>query len=395
MMQWHRRFALFASLFLAFIAVTGTGIQLADLRALVTHAPETDPDMRLMRQHIYGPPNYAVVSAPDYSASMLPRNLDLVAAIRRAVALGRDSAPGQPMQLVELRTAAGKPAVHVQMGSDHKMFDLATGVPLPESFLPPPQPGSKDSAPRLTFKKLHKFDAFGRQGTVINGLAAMALALLIVTGLFHYARLYKARAKAGRRSPWWRAGGLLRTLHRCVAITAFLPVLWIAISGFLLSVDNVGAFVHTVTHGPRKPEDFEGEKSSPLADDQVEAMTRTTLAAFETAMPGVGIKVLRLRTFVGYPQGVIVAGDAETSQFVFNAQTGLPMRMWEKGYPDLTFPAGWELHQKLKRIHRGDIFGLPGRWLDLAGALSLVYLSLSGIVMSFRHWRKHKKVEQR
>jgi hypothetical protein len=67
--------------------------------ALVTHAPETGRDMQMMRQHINGPPNYSVVSAPDYCA------------------LGRVAAAGAALRLVELRMARGIPAGHVRMVS--------------------------------------------------------------------------------------------------------------------------------------------------------------------------------------------------------------------------------------------------------------------------------------
>jgi uncharacterized iron-regulated membrane protein len=57
------------------------------------------------------------------------------------------------------------------------------------------------------------------------------------------------------------------------------------------------------------------------------------------------------------------------------------MSMSERGYPTLGFPFGWELHQRMKRLHRGDFFGMPGRWLDSLGGLAMLYLLLSGAVM--------------
>lgn len=390
MMRWHRMCVVFASLLLAYVALTGTGIQLADMRALVTHAPETDPDMQMMRQHIYGPPNYAVVSAPDYTAPALPSTLDMPAAMQRVAALGRAAADGQPLRLIELRMAQGKVAAHVQVGTQQKIFDLATGAPLPAADLPPPQPGRDFFAPRAFFKGLHRFNAING-GTALNGLASIALAVLLVTGLIHYTRLYRARARMGRTSPWWKAGNWWRNLHRWTAITASVLILWVAVSGFLLSLDNVGAFVHSAISGARAPGAFDGDQSSPMADTDIAPMTLKTLAAYKAAVPATGIKVIRLRYFVGYPQGVIVGADPATTQHVFNARTGAPMAMWEKNYPDLSFPSGWEVHQLLKRIHRGDIFGMTGRWLDLAAGLSLIYLTLSGIVMYLHLWLRRRQ----
>jgi uncharacterized iron-regulated membrane protein len=39
-------------------------------------------------------------------------------------------------------------------------------------------------------------------------------------------------------------------------------------------------------------------------------------------------------------------------------------------------------------IHRGDIIGMPGRWLDLLAGLALIYFSVSGSVMYLTLWRK-------
>jgi uncharacterized iron-regulated membrane protein len=78
---------------------------------------------------------------------------------------------------------------------------------------------------------------------------------------------------------------------------------------------------------------------------------------------------------------VVVAADAGTSQIVFNTRTGARMSMTQKGYPQVGFPLGWELHQQMKRLHCGDFLGMPGRWLDSLGALATLYLLLSGAVM--------------
>lgn len=390
MLRWHRMCAVFAAILLVYVTATGTGIQLADMRALVTHAPETDPDMQMMRQHINGPPNYSVVSAPDYTAPALPRDTDYAADIARAAALGRAAAPGEPLRLVEVRSANGAVAAHVQMGRRQMMFDIASGARLADSWLPPAQPGRDFSAPRATFKSLHRF-LFLPWGTTINAIAAVALAIMIFTGLAHYLRLYRLRAKNGRRALWWKGGDRWRLLHRWVSLGASLVIMWLTLSGLALSLDNVGANIHSLRAGPRAPGAFDGDQSAPISGAEVAPMTRITLAAYHAREPGTGIKVLRLRYFAGYPQGVVVAADADTTQHVYNARTGEVMKMWERGYPDLSFPSGWEWHQKLKQFHRGDLFGMTGRWLALLGGLSLVYLSVSGMVMWFQIWQRRRR----
>ncbi len=393
MMYWHRLCVVVFGLLLAYVVATGVGIELADMRALVTHAPETDPDMLMMRQHINGTPNYSVVSAPDYTAQALPNGLDVTAAIKRASDLGRATAPNAGLRLVELRMAGLTLAGHVRMDDRHLIFDLTTGRRLPDSDLPPAPPGNHMFSIRSSIKYVHRFNYLGGMGTALNGLAGIGVAGLTLTGIWQYARLYAARRRLDKRSPFWKGASLWRNLHRWVAVVAGVVVLWIALTGLALSVDNVGGFIHAATKPHSSaPNGFDGDFSAPLADADIVSMTRTTLDAFHRDRPGIGIKVLQLRSFAGFPQGVIVAADEETTQIVFNAKTGKAMSMSEPGYPGENFPSGWEWHQRLKRMHRGDIFGMPGRWLDTFGALSLAYLTISGFVMYLQLVARRRKL---
>jgi uncharacterized iron-regulated membrane protein len=277
------------------------------------------------------------------------------------------------------------------MGRRQMMFDLASGERLPDAALPPPPPTNLP-ATRAGFKFFHKFTFLGRWATGVNALASIGLCGLIFTGIAQYARLYASRLKQDRPAPLWSAGSWWRNLHRWTAVVAGVLVLWIAITGLALSIDNFGAFISIATSPkPHGIDPFVGDLSTPLTDSGIPAMTSTTLAAFKTAAPVIGIKVIRLRYFVGYPQGVVVAADPATRQFVFNAVSGKPMSMHEAGYPNLNFPSGWDWHQRLKRLHRGDFFGMPGRWLDTLGALALVYLCLSGIVMYVQLWLARRR----
>jgi len=385
MLRWHRLTAFFSFVLILYVVATGLGIEAWDLEALVTNAPPTDPNMLMLRQHIYGTPNYAVVSAPDYVAPALPASLDLAAGIRRTAQLGRAAAPGADLQLVEVRGVDGHPAGRVRMGEKQMIFDLASGKPLPDSALPPPEPGRDVSAPRANFKYFHRFNYIGQLATGLDGLAGAALALLVITGLFHYAKLLSARRRIGRDALMWKGGGTWRQLHRWIAIASTLPVLWLAATGMILSVDNVVPGIVGVNRGPSDakhgPNPFDGYLGSPLRDEQLDGMTRATLAAYRAENADIGIKVLQLRYFAGYAQGVVVGADPATTQHVYNTATGAAMSMTEPGYPKVGFPLGWEWHQRMKRLHRGDFFGLTGRWLDFAGACGALYLMISGAIM--------------
>jgi uncharacterized iron-regulated membrane protein len=388
MLRWHRAIAVIAALLAIWIIGFGVATQAIDLAAITTHAPATDRNMLMMRQHITGPQNYAVVSVPDYTASPLPASLDMPAALQRAAALGRAAAPGEPLRLVELRNVNGAVAGHVQMGERHMMFDLATGAPMADKLLPPARPGEAVYAPRTQMKNLHRF-LFLPWGPTINLVESLLLSGLIVTGLIQYRRLYQARARMKRDGLLWQGGDSWRKLHRWTALCSCVLVIWITLGGLALSLDQFGANIHQLGK-PRSPTALNGDMSSPMSDAQLAPMANQTLAAYRAAAPDTAIKVLRLRTFANYPQGVVVGADADTTQWVFNGQTGKQMKMWEPGYPDLSFPTGWEIHQKLKQFHRGDLFGLPGRWLILLGGLAMFYLSISGSVMWLQQYRKRR-----
>jgi uncharacterized iron-regulated membrane protein len=101
--------------------------------------------------------------------------------------------------------------------------------------------------------------------------------------------------------------------------------------------------------------------------------------------------VLRLRIYGGMPQGVIVSGEDEAHQRVFNAATGKRVSETDPGYPPQHFPFGWQAHQIAKQVHRGDFIGLTGRWMDLFAGLSLIYLTVSGAIMYFELWKRRRQ----
>ncbi|MBC2666100.1 PepSY domain-containing protein [Novosphingobium flavum] len=393
MLRWHRLCALLTALLVVHIIWTGTGIQLADMRALVTHAPATDPDMEKMWQHHAGPPNFLVRQAPDFAAAPLPGGIDYASELEKTAALGRKAAPGAPMKLVELRMAGTVPAGHVQMGDKHLIFDLASGTPLPEKFLPPPPLPYEFAAPRQTFKRLHRF-AFipiGSWSTTFDLISGIALAILTVTGFIHYYRVYRARAKMKRNDLFWKGGSWWRQLHRWLSLGSAALLVWLLVTGLLLSINNVGQNIHwlIVGHPGKSPE--QKDMSSPLSDGELASMASTSIDAFHRAEPDTALKVLRLRYFAGYAQGVIVAADADTTQLVFNAKTGARMTMSEPGYPDVGYVFEWEGNQVLKRLHRGDSLGMAGRWLITLGALAMCYLAISGLVMYYQDWTRRRR----
>jgi uncharacterized iron-regulated membrane protein len=160
----------------------------------------------------------------------------------------------------------------------------------------------------------------------------------------------------------------------------------------VLSANNVGQLINLqLTTGSTWKSGETADVSAPIQDAEIAPLTTVGIAAFKKGHPGIAMKALRLRYFSGYAQAVIISADKDTNQLVYNAKTGAPMTLSEPGYPDTYYPLGWEGNQILKRLHRGDSAGMPGRWLVTLAALAMCYLSISGVVMYLKEWWRRRK----
>jgi uncharacterized iron-regulated membrane protein len=371
--------------FTLYFGITGSIIQTIDLRAIASHAAATDPEMMAIRESIYGTSNFAVIEPADYAAAALPQGYDFSTALGNVLRAARLSVGADtPLKYLELRVIDGKPLGLVQAADRLVRFDPATGAFLPN----PPARSPARPAPSMhqRVKGWHRLMFLGNAMAWLNSLVGIGLFVMIVTGLVLYFQLLRAGRRAGLNAVFWSSGGWWRSLHRWVSITAALFLMFVSVTGTLLSIDSFALGLYQVTHKSagkysRFPIGMIGDYSSPLPDAKLPQMLRTTLSAYRANQGSTPIKVLRLRYFSGMPQGVIVAGGNDTRQLVFNADTGKRASMTEPGYPYTGFPFGWEEHEFVKQIHRGDAFGVPGRLMDLFAGLSLVFLSASGLIM--------------
>lgn len=399
----HRIIGTIILLFTMYFGATGSIMQMVDLKAVLSHAAATDPEMLAIRESIDGTPNYSVIQATDYAAPALPDNFDFNAALASVLTTARSSAGSDAtLKYVELRVLDGKPIglVQASTGGPNKLLrvDPVTGTLLPN---PPPRPRTRP-APSLhnQWKRWHRLQqlGLGDEWEWINGVVGIGLFLMIITGIVLYFRLLKARSRAGLKGFFWSAGSRWRSLHRWVAIVAAVFLLNVSISGTLLSIDSVGLGIYMKSHqdpskpGRQFPFGMVGDLSSPLQDAQLPAMLQSTLSSFHAEHSSSPVKVLRLRYYNGMPQGLVIygAGD-DTRQVVYNTATGTRTSTTEPGYPYTGFPLGWKWHELVKQIHRGDIIGIPGRFMDLFAGFSLVFLSLSGLVMYLDLWRRRRR----
>jgi uncharacterized iron-regulated membrane protein len=303
----------------------------------------------------------------------------LGAVIKAARASLGDTAP---FSFVELRMSEGRPVGIVASGGQAHRFDAATGAETgaPEKVAPPP---TETPSLRNTLKSLHRIGPlFNGLTYAVSVLGGILLLTMIVTGVLVYFQLLSGRAKTGRKALFWVAGGWWRTLHRAVALVAAVFVTIVALSGTFLAVNALGIRLYIALHDGARP-GLTADVSRPLADAELPAMLHATLGSYRAAAPDAPIRVLRLRHFAGMSQGVVITGESEARQLVYNTSTGRAASQTEPGYPETGMPFGWQLGQTVKQIHRGDFFGLTGRAMSVLSALSLLYLALSGAVVYF------------
>jgi uncharacterized iron-regulated membrane protein len=383
--RFHRWIAVAAIVFGLFIAVTGITLQLTDLSAILSHAPAADPTMQAIRVGIYGPPNFQVLREEDHAAPGLPSNFDYDAALARGLAQARTTLGARPVGYVELQmTPAGPTGSLGSQGTSYR-FDPASGAlvgsPTPVVLPPLGTPSTRNS-----IKAVHRMKAFGDWMILLDAFAGLTILAMIVTGLVLYWRLYQARLKGKRRALFWSAGGLWRRFHRSVALVASLFLMVIATTGTILSISSVGVLLQ---NGDRQT--IYADLSSPLSNAELPAMLHATLTAFRSAHGDAPVKRLRLRYFAGMPQGVVVFGEGEAEQAVYDTHSAREVGFSEPNYPPPGQTFGWQVDETAKEIHRGDYFGLTGRAMSLLSGFALLYISVSGAVMYFELWRRRRQ----
>ena len=384
----HRIVTAIVVIFTLYLGCTGTLIQLIDLRTLFEKAPATDPNMRAMREGFDGPGSFQVISTADYTAAPLSANENPSAMLATILKSARTAVGNAPLRYIELRVVDGKPVGQVYSGGKLLRFDAVTGDF--QGTIPVVHESETPDSERNTVKHLHRMTTFGDWALWINVIVGTGLAALIVTGVWMYSKLFAARARIHRMNPFWSGGGWWRTLHRGISIAAAIFLSVVMLSGTWLAVESLYFGYYAASHKP-VPGAARSDPSSPLPDASVPAMLQTTLDAYNAAVPNAPVRVLRLRYFGGMPQGVIVTGEKEARQLVFNATTGRRASETEPGYPTTGFPFGWQAHQWAKSVHRGDMFGLSGRFMDLFAGFSMIYLSISGIAMYYELWSKRQR----
>ena len=385
----HRILSIVAGAVMLYLGVTGSLIQILDLKEILSGAPETTAGMQSINEGKNGNAGYVVLTPIDYGAAPLPQDLDIAGALSAVLKGLHEQRPDARPIYVELRSSNGVTIGQARFGQPATLLDnINTGLvavdastgaataPVLVSTLRP------EPSFRQTLKEWHRFwtrsDVPGVYGELLSGIV---LWTLIVTGLTMYFRLLKQRRRLGRKQLFWMAGGRWRAFHRAVSMIAAVLLIGVAFSGTWLAVESVW---HTFQGRPPRP------VAPELSDQNVLDMAHATLSFLRTTEPPMGIRILQVRAYAGMKQGVVVTDEPTARQLVFNLATGKEVGLTEPGYPSSGFPLGLQTHENIKHLHSGFLFGIWARVLDLLAGFALIFLSVSGLTMYLEMWNKRR-----
>jgi hypothetical protein len=197
----HRLITLIVVVFTLYLGCTGTLIQLIDLRTLFEHAPATDPNTQAMREGFDGPGSFKVISIPDYTAAPLSNSDNPSAMLATVVKSARARVGSAPLRFIELRMANGNPVGQVNFGDRLFRFDALSGAFL--GTFPIAHENESPDSQRNMVKHMHRMTGLGNWALWINVIVGTGLAVLIVTGVWMYYKLFAPRVRIHRTNPFW------------------------------------------------------------------------------------------------------------------------------------------------------------------------------------------------
>lgn len=393
MRKIHRILAIFAIFFGLYMSVSGILLQSIDLKTILSHAPASDANLRAIREGRDGPANFQVATDADFTAQALPAAFDYDRALATVMPAARRELAGADARFVEFRMVDGRPVGQVSSNGKVLRIDASDGRVLigADTAAPPPAAvAGNRPALRNTVKNFHRMLAYGDIGQILFVVFAIGMCVMLATGLILYFRMLAMRRRMHRRALFWSGGGAWRGLHRGLAIAAALFLIVVVGSGTIEAIGSLGVVVYRNLHHGKRP-GLTADVSAPLADRALPRLLHGTLDGYRAGHPATPIRVVRLRSFAGNPQGVVVTGGDDARQFAYDATTGAPAGLSGPNYPFTGQTFGWASDQFFKGIHRGDAFGLTGRWMSLLTGLALLFLSISGMMMYGSMWNKRRR----
>jgi uncharacterized iron-regulated membrane protein len=371
LLQAHSIIGLAISLLLTVIALTGVTMSFEDeiqasLNAGMTHVearsgPMLAPDeliARLQASHDYG----------KVSAIML--SSDLSAAVR--IRFARSEGGSRPS------------SVYVDPYDGHLL-----GTPRGEDFF-------------ATVRRLHRWllvpgdaNGYGRQ---ITGVVAIGLIVLLISGI-----VLRWPRRAGSIKMWLkpslalRGRGFQRSLHSVVGTWVLVIYLVMALTGLWYSFDwyrNGATWLLSrpstaaVPMQAKSPRGVGAADARPLALDRVwSAFLRLQGDRFATAqltLPAGTGTVVRIRSWARD-----ASHDGARDEFRIDAVTGQVIS--SEIYADKSL--GERILASVLDIHRGSIFGWPGKLLFMSAAALMPLFMVTGFMLYLSR-RKHRRASR-
>ncbi len=164
-----------------------------------------------------------------------------------------------------------------------------------------------------------------------------------------------------------------RTLHRSIALVAAVFLLHLAVTGFIMNVDEY----LLVLRGQGPDTLFAAPAAIP--DTDLRPWLRRGQEAARSLVPQHTMTSIRLSMQDATPRVQVTFAGPQGGDITINAATG-------ERLPGPPGPSGrgaeLDHYQFLKRLHRGDFIGsFAGRYVVIVAGFCLLYLSVSGTVM--------------
>lgn len=174
----------------------------------------------------------------------------------------------------------------------------------------------------------------------------------------------------------------MRKLHRWIAPLAALFLTVVAATGVWLQGEALWHRYH--------PEPETVRRSLPA--NALPEWLSTTIGAARRVDPQGKIAMISFRMDGDRPRADLMWTAPEEPGLTLDPQTGERFQPASSQVSDQ--PVSRRLTRTMLRFHRGDLLGLPGRWLGLACGLALFTLGLTGLSVYLKIYRQRLKLRR-
>jgi uncharacterized iron-regulated membrane protein len=170
----------------------------------------------------------------------------------------------------------------------------------------------------------------------------------------------------------------MRSLHRWIAPLAVLFLTIVAATGVYMQ----GETLWRRYYPPRRVE------ARPLPSEEIPKWIAAAIDAVRRAHPQCAIAAVSISRDGDRPRADVECSQADIPPLSLDALTG---RQFLSSKTDVENRSQY-LGRLILQLHRGDLLGLPGRWLGLACGIGLLTLGLTGLIMYLNVYRQRFKL---